>query len=153
MPQFLDLATKSLLDNYADINSTVILRSVKSPANAIEDISPGLVDYNEYVNLAQYVLGYVNTNNTAPSHVKDISLGKNMGFKSLVYMYSQLLDSYRVNNTYPGSIIVKPWVVLSNPCMIYNYQIGKTYASVQAAINDDGTKNGHFIGIGKDIII
>ncbi|OPY29194.1 MAG: Cell surface glycoprotein precursor [Methanobacterium sp. PtaU1.Bin242] len=152
MPQFLDLATKSLLDNYAILNSTVVFRSVKSPASATEDISSGLIDYDEYVYLAQYIQSYVNANTTAPSYVKGTSLGKNMGFKSLVYMYSQILNSYRVNKTYPESVTVKPWIVLSSPGMIYNYQIGKTYTSVQAAINDTSTKNGHFIGIGKSSI-
>jgi len=152
IPQFLDLATKSLLDSYADLNSTVVFRSVKSPASATEDISSGTVDYSEYMFLAQYIQGYVNANATAPSYVKGTSLGKNMGFKSLVYMYSQILNSYRVNKTYPESVTVKPWIVLSSPGMIYNYQTSKSYTSVQAAINDTGTKNGHFIGIGKDNI-
>jgi predicted deacylase len=40
-------------------------------------------------------------------------LGK-MGFKSIVYNYSQILDKYKSNKALPSSIQVKPWYLITN---------------------------------------
>lgn len=150
MPQFLRLVTTTLLNIEGDLNTSIVLKSVGNPVNSTEDIACGDITLDEYIYIAQYAKNYINSNGTAPSYAYQTSLGTHMGFKSLVYMYAHILNSYKTNNeTLPVYVTVTPWVAVSNPGLIYNFQSGKVFNNLQAAIDDADTKGGEFIGIGK----
>lgn len=149
MPQYLKLASTALLNIEADLNTSIILENVVSAVNSTEDIASGSIPYMEYMDIAQYAKNYMDSNGTAPDYAYQTSLGTHMGFESMVYTYAQILNSYSTNNeTLPGYVTVTPWIAVLNPNAIYNYQSGKVFSSIQAAIDDVDTKGGDFIGIG-----
>ena len=152
MPQFLQLSTTALLNIESGLNTSIIRGSVKGATNSTEDIVSGDIQNDEYTDIAQYVKNYIDSNGTAPNYAYQTSLGTHMGFDSLVYMYAQILDSYNTNKTLPDYLTVTPWIAVSNPNAIYNYQSNKIFSSVQEAIDDNDTVSGNAIGIGKAIV-
>lgn len=153
MPQFLQLSSRTLLNIVDDLNTSVILQSVGNASNPVEDISSGDILYDEYLYIAQNVQNYIDTNETVPNYAYQTSLGNHMSFKSLVYMYAQILHSYSSNNEIlPDYVTLTPWIAVSNPGAIYNYQTGKVFNSIQAAIDDIDTHGGEFIGIGVETV-
>lgn len=153
MPQFLQLAVTSLLNTESGLNTSIIRGSVKNATNSTEDIVSGDIQNDEYTDIAQYVKNYIDSNGTAPNYAYQISLGTHMGFESLVYMYAQIFDSYNTNNgTLPDYVTITPWIAVSNPNAIYNYQSNKIFNSVQEAIDDNDTVSGNAIGIRKAIV-
>ncbi len=106
-PQFLQLATTMLLNIEGNLNTSIVLGSVGNATNSTEDIVSGDISYDEYMDIAQYVKSYIDSNGTAPDYAYQTSLGTHMGFASLVYMYAQILNSYNTNNkTLPGYITI-----------------------------------------------
>ena len=153
MSQFLKLATTALLNMEGYLNTSIILKSVGNATNSTEDIVSGDMTYNEYMAIAQYTKSYMDSNGTAPNYAYQTSLGTHMGFQSQVYMYAQILNFYNTNNeTLPGYVTITPWIAVSNPNAIYNYQSNKIFNSVQEAIDDNDTVNGNTIGIGKSLV-
>ena len=152
MPQFLQLSTEALLNIESGLNTSIILKNVKNATNSTEDIVSGDMTYDEYTDIAQYVKNYIDSNGTVPNYAYQTSLGTHMGFESLVYIYAQILDSYKTNKTLPDYITVTPWIAVSNPNAVYNYQSNKIFGSLQEAIDDKDTLNGNCIGIGKAIV-
>lgn len=149
MPQFLQLSTEALLNIESGLNTSIVLKNVKNATNSTEDIVSGDTQNEEYTDIARYVKNYIDSNGTAPNYAYQTSLGTHMGFESLVYIYAQILDSYKTNKTLPEYITVTPWIAVSNPNAVYNYQSNKIFNSVQEAIDDKDTVSGNAIGIGK----
>ena len=153
MPQFLQLSTETLLNIESNLNTSIILKNVKNATNSTEDIVSGDIQNDEYTDIAQYVKNYIDSNGTTPNYAYQTSLGTHIGFESLVYMYAQIFDSYNTNNeTLPDYVTIIPWIAVSNPNTIYNYQSNKIFNSVQEAIDDKDTVSGNSIGIGKAIV-
>ena len=152
LPQFLQLSTAALLNIESSLNTSIVLKNVKNATNSTEDIVSGDIQNDEYTDIAQYVKNYIDSNGTVPDYVYQTSLGTHMGFESLVYMYAEILDSYSTNKTLPDYITVTPWIAVSNPDAIYNYQSNKIFNSVQEAVDDKDTVNGNAIGIGKAVV-
>jgi parallel beta-helix repeat protein len=153
MSQFLKLATTALLNMDGYLNTSIVLGSVGNATNSTEDIVSGDMTYDEYMAIAQYTKSYMDSNGTAPNYAYQTSLGTHMGFQSQVYMYAQILNFYKTNNeTLPSYLTITPWIAVSNPNAVYNYQSNKIFNSVQEAIDDNDTVSGTTIGIGKAIV-
>ena len=153
MSQFLKLATTTLLNMGGYLNTSIVLGNVGNATNSTEDIVSGDITYDEYMAIAQYTKNYMDSNGTAPNYAYQTSLGVHMGFQSQVYMYAQILNFYNTNNkVLPGYVTITPWIAVSNPNAIYNYQSNKIFNSVQEAIDDNDTVSGNTIGIGKALI-
>ena len=45
-------------------------------------------------------------------------------YESLIYMYSQILNSYNITGVLPDYITVNPWSVVSNPSIIGSTSYG-----------------------------
>ncbi len=71
-----------------------------------------------------------------------------MGFPSLVYMYANIMNSYNSTSSLPNSILTTPWITITNPNQIYDYQTQKTFNTIQSAIDDPSTNPGDTIAIG-----
>ena len=148
MPSFLQLLTTTLLNTENNLNTSIVLESIGNATNSIEDITSGDIQYREYLDIAKDAKKFMDSNKTAPNYAYQTSLGTHMGFSSLIYMYSQIMNSYNSKKTLPDYITVTPWIAVSNPNAIYNYQSGKIFNTIQAAINDSDTLNGETIGLG-----
>jgi len=149
MPQFLKLATTAVLDINSDLNTTIILGSFGNAPTPTENITNGVILDAEYLDIANNVKSFMDSNRCAPSYVSNTSLGNYMGFESLVYMYSQILDSYSTNKTLPDYITLTPWIAVSNPNGTYNFRTQKLFNTIQAAIDDVDTQNDDTITLGS----
>ena len=113
MPQFLRLATTTLHNINKDYTGQIILQNYGLPTDTSETIKGGNLNKTQYLDLAREVEYFMYNNGRAPNF-QSSDLG-NIRYQSLVYMYSQILTSYRSNNyTLPDFITVKPWVTVSN---------------------------------------
>ena len=153
MPQFLQLLTTTMLNRESNLNTSIVLRTIGNATNSTEDITSGDIQYSEYIDIAKDAKKFMDSNGTAPNYAYQTSLGTHMGFASLVYMYSQIMNSYHTNNTLPDYVTVTPWIAVSNPNAIYNYQSNKIFNSIQAAIDDLDTLNSETIGLGIGTIL
>jgi Predicted double-glycine peptidase len=153
MPQFFKLTIRELLNIESNLYTSILLEDLDKFYMSAEDITSGDMDYDEYMSIAKYSKKFIEVNGTVPDFAYQTSLGPHMGFTSLVYMYSQILNNYNTNNkTLPAYLTVTPWLAVSNPNAIYNYQSNKVFNSIQAAIDDNDTFYGDTIGLGKEII-
>ena len=150
MPQYLQLATATVENIYGNLlNTSIILKNVGNATNTTENIISGYISYSDYVLMAENIQGIIASNGSAPGYAYNTGLGTYMGFPSLVNMYSEILKNYNINNaTLPYSVSIIPWIALSNPNEIYDYQTQKNYTSVQSAIDDPATNSGDTIGLG-----
>lgn len=150
MPQFLKLAAKSIINIQNYLNISIILDNVGEPTDSIENITVGTITSYEFVDIANKITSFMNSNGTAPSNISDISLGSNIGYESLVYMFSKIMISYNATEHAWGSISVSPWVALSNPDGTFNFRSQKMFNSIQDAIDDDDTISGDTLWLRKD---
>ena len=154
MPQFLELATATLLNIEGYLDTSIVLGNIANPTNTTEDIVSGDIPYYEYIVIANDAKDYMDTNGTAPGYTRLTSLGDHMRFQSLVNIYSEILQSYHTNNkTLPDYITITPWIAISNPNKIYNYRSNEVFNTIQDAINDNNTINGDTIGLGIGTIL
>jgi parallel beta-helix repeat protein len=148
MNSFLQLSTTALLNIENNLDTSIVLENVGNALNSIEDITSGDIQQEEYTEIAEYVKKSIESHGVAPSYAYQTGLGTHMGFASLVYMYSQILNSYSASKTLMDYITITPWVAVSNPNAIYNYQTNKVFNSIQAAVDDSNTLSGETIGLG-----
>ena len=148
MNSFLQLSTTALLNTENNLDTSIVLENVGNALNSTEDITSGDIQQDEYTEIAEAVKKSIESNGVAPSYAYQTGLGTHMGFASLVYMYSQILNSYSANKTLMDYITITPWVAVSNPNAVYNYQTNKIFKSIQAAVDDSDTLNGETIGLG-----
>jgi len=106
--------------------------------NQSEQLTYGKLSGGEYIQIAHYIKNFTDTEKRSPTTVLT-SLGE-MNFESLVYMYSKLLLTY---NTASGSlddyVEVIPWLAVTNPNKIYNFNSQKVFDNLQSAIDDPDT--------------
>ena len=113
MPQFLLLSTELMLNDENYLSTSFILRNVNAPTTLSENISNKNLAFEMYMNITEYVNNFINQNNKPPSHVSINNT--NLGYQSLVYMYSQILYSYsKFDNEFPDYISINPWNIVSS---------------------------------------
>jgi hypothetical protein len=100
MPQFLELLTSTLLNVNCDSKTSLILGSFTSASNPTEVIATRNMKQTDYVEMACYIQDFMDYYGRAPNYAYKTSLGNNIRFESLIYMYSQILDSYNTNSDY-----------------------------------------------------
>ncbi|MDZ4172269.1 MAG: hypothetical protein CVV28_11100 [Methanobacteriales archaeon HGW-Methanobacteriales-1] len=152
MPQFLKLAVKSVKYLDGNLFTSIMLDNAGNASNPVENMTIGDIVTDEYIEMADSICSYMDNNGTAPNYVTDAVLGTSMRFESLVYMYSQILNSYNSTGSLPNQIKVIPWLTVSNPDKSYNFRTQKMFNSIQAAIDDNDTIEGDDIWLGKQII-
>jgi parallel beta-helix repeat protein len=132
MPQFLKLEITSIKNIYAGLYQSIMLKNYNYALNPTETITYGKINYENYMNVAENIRLYMNSNERAPDY-QSCNLG-NMRFESLVYMYAQLLNYYNVNNTLPPYITVNPWSVVINPNTV-NFNQGQIIDGAETVIS------------------
>ncbi|MBI5459629.1 transglutaminase family protein, partial [Methanobacterium sp.] len=119
--QFLYLATKATAQINSKNYNPITLENYNLPSSSSESMSSGSISLSEYVDFASRIASYMVTNKVAPS-CGVVGLGY-LGYETQIYMFSQVLDSYKTKGALPSSISVKPWitVVYSIPAEYYVY--------------------------------
>ncbi len=123
MPQLLMLQIISLKNIKAGLYQSIILKDYGIPNSPSGDLTRGKINIDNYLNAADNIKSFMETNGKAPNY-SWISQG-NMRYENLIFMYSQILNYYNVNNKLPQYVSVYPWNVVSNPSTITfsEYQI------------------------------
>ena len=104
MPEFLYLLTTDV-GNINKGNTTPIeLKPVRNPTSPSEKLATGLIPKAEYLNLANRIKSYIDTNGRVPNYATT-SLGK-MRYESQIYMFSKILNYYNVNQRLPNTVSV-----------------------------------------------
>ena len=116
MPQFLKLLTTTLHNINGTYAGQLILGSYGLPTDYSETITGGTLNQTQYLDLARSVEFFM-YDGRAPNY-QNSSIG-NIRYDSLVYMFSQILSSYKANDTLPDLITVRPWVVVSNSSTLF----------------------------------
>ena len=81
------------------------LKILRFPMVPSENFSSGTLSKTNYLSLANSTISFMETNKSAPVNIT-CSLGQ-IGFQSMVYIFSQILDVYDKTNSLPVSVSVK----------------------------------------------
>lgn len=109
MPQFLRLLCNGVLQTST---TPIEIKGVATPENPSEDMHSGNLDKNEYLDLASRIKSFMDSNVMAPNY-GSTTLGK-IGYESLIYLYSRVMNFYGTNHALPNYAVVYPWST-SNP--------------------------------------
>ncbi len=123
MPQFLKLTAKAIINIESYLNTSIILDNAGTPTGPAENITSGTIFNDEFVDIANYIRFYMDSQGTAPNNVTNTSIGDTMRYESLIYMFSNILTSYSATEDVPDEVPVIPWLALSNPNGTFNYII------------------------------
>ncbi|MBF4474613.1 transglutaminase-like domain-containing protein [Methanobacterium formicicum] len=106
--QFLHLLTATtILINNHNTGSVNPVNAIL-PLNIVDDgLTDGTLSTDRYVLLAQEIKTYIEQNKKGPNSMTT-DLGTT-SFKSLIYMYSRILQQYKLHQTLPTTIILKEW--------------------------------------------
>ncbi len=112
MPQFLKLETTATYNIQNNITTDITLENYNTAPNPSETATNGQLTQSNYITLANNVKSFMNENGRAPNF-QTTSLG-NIRYESLVYTFSQVMNSYRVGKVLPDFIIIRPWTFVTN---------------------------------------
>ncbi len=149
VPQFLKLTAKAIINIESYLNTSIILDNAGSPTGPAENITSGTILSDEFVDMANYIRSYMDSHGTAPNNVTNTSIGDIMCYESIIYMFSNIMNSYNANETAPDEISVIPWLALSNPNGTFNFRTQEIFNSIQEAIDDADTISGDTIWLEK----
>ena len=112
MPDFLKLLTTGLLQINNGTTTPITLETVNAPTQPTENVTSGNIYEAGYLDLANRVNAFINTNGIVPNYANS-SLGK-LNYESLIYMYSKILNFYNTNKTLPSYVSVKAWTTVTS---------------------------------------
>ncbi|MGB9938206.1 MAG: putative glycoside hydrolase, partial [Methanobacterium sp.] len=109
MSQFLELLTSAALQINKGTNDLIPLKEYNDPNCPIDSIRDGNILKAEYLQIANDVKSYMDSTGKTPDYDYQTSLGTYLGFQNLIYMYSKVLDFYKVANYLPNFAEMKTW--------------------------------------------
>ena len=114
--QFLELSTTAVTNiNNNRSNALITLKDYGSAAAPSENITSRNITKTEYLDIANRVNSYMDSNGRAPNYATQTSTGDTIRFESMVYMYSKVLNYYKTNKALPNYVSVSPWSTISIP--------------------------------------
>jgi hypothetical protein len=108
--QFLYLATQAIVQINSGSNNPISLANYDLPSSSYESMSSGTLSKADYVDFASRVAGYMVTNKMVPSYGV-VGLGS-LGYQTQIYIFSQVLSSYKTSGVLPSSVSAKPWITV-----------------------------------------
>lgn len=112
--QFLYLLTTCTYQLNSGITTNIALKSVAVASSPLEEMTSGNLDKSEYIDLANRLKSYMDSNGMAPNY-GSTTLGK-IRFESLIYLYSRVMGFYRTEQYLPNYVVMKSWSsVTSSP--------------------------------------
>lgn len=141
MSQFLELLTTVVL-NIKNISTDIItLGNYGNAPNPSENITNTIINSTEYLEIASSVKSFMASNGRAPNHATQTSTGNTIGFESLVYMYSKILNSYKTTGVLPDNINVTSWVNVTTKINTTNWIGNTSYGYVEKEIYGNKSSN------------
>ncbi len=137
MAQFLYLTTTAttLLNNGKPTTTTITVGSYTLPSSSSESIVTELLLDDDYLDFAQRIKGYMESNGVAPAY-GCVSIGE-LGYESQIYLYSRILTYYASNGTLPYNVVIKGWAAANMPITGINVQ----FSIADIAATATGVKN------------
>jgi len=141
MSQFLKLTAQSVINIENYLNTAIILKAVSAPSSPTENITSGNIYSDEFTDMAENVISYIDSHGVAPKNVSDTSLGDTMRYESLIYMFSKILISYKPTEHAPDKVSVIPWLALSGITgnLIFEDNIGTGSDTLENTTGVSGT--------------
>ncbi|HML05188.1 MAG TPA: transglutaminase domain-containing protein [Methanobacterium sp.] len=155
MSEMLRIMSVSVLQLSTGIKTPVTFKDVDTATNSTGSIVSGNVTKTEFLDIAQRIKSFIDSNGIAPNYVTS-SLGK-MQYESTIYMMAKVLDFYNTNNRLPSYVSMDSWKVSSDPipddlqkylqktanCQVDDYRIKALAASLTNGVSstyDKGVK-------------
>jgi hypothetical protein len=117
MSQYLQLSTTAVLNINNNSNATIPITSCNNPAYPSETTGSRNINKTEYLDIANRVNTFINNYGVAPNYAST-STGT-IRYESLIYLYAQILNSYKINGVLPDYIAMNTWNVVSNPNTVF----------------------------------
>ncbi|MTK63269.1 MAG: hypothetical protein F8N15_01720, partial [Methanobacterium sp.] len=105
--QFLYLMTTATTNLNKSNKNNITLKNVSNPTNPTETFKGGTITKTTYLSMATSVNSYIAKYGKAPNYVTT-SQGL-IKYQSMVYMFSKIMNYYKVNNRLPTSVSLKSW--------------------------------------------
>ncbi|CEL24640.1 hypothetical protein [Methanobacterium formicicum] len=135
--QFLHLLTTSVISINSQYMGSVKPVNAELPSIIVnDDLSEGTLSTDSYVLLAQQIKTYIEQNKKGPNSMTT-ALGTT-SFKSLIYMYSRILQQYKLHQTLPTTIILKNWTTPIYDDHFTPQEITKTATDVKVFFDGNG---------------
>lgn len=115
MQQFLELSTTAVTNINNKSNATIAIKDYSNATATSENITNRNISKTEYLDIANRVKSYMDSNGRAPNYATLNSTGETISFESMVYMYSKVLNYYKTNNVLPNYVSVNSWSTISTP--------------------------------------
>lgn len=115
MQQFLELSATAVANINNKSNATIAIKDYSKSTAPSENITSRNITKAEYLDIANRVKSYMDSNGRAPNYATINSSGDIISFESMVYMYSKVLNYYKTNNALPNYVSVNPWSTISIP--------------------------------------
>ncbi|MCZ3366835.1 MULTISPECIES: pseudomurein-binding repeat-containing protein [Methanobacterium] len=111
MTDFLRLLLIGTIEVNDGSNAQISLKTVSAAATPSESIKSGNITKANYMDLANRVKAFIDANGALPNHAST-TLGE-IGYSSLIYMYSKILAYDSTNKALPNYVSVSPWSIVS----------------------------------------
>ena len=141
MSQLLELLTSAVLNINNTSSDTIALENYDNPPNPSENITNSIINSTEYLEIANRVKTFMDSNKRAPNYATQTSTGNTIRFESLVYMYSQILNSYNQTGVLPDNINVTSWYYVTNKINSTNLIGNTSYGYVEKEIYGNQSSN------------
>jgi len=109
MSQFLELLTAAVLNINNTSTDLIALGNYDNAPNPSENITNSIINSTEYLDIANRLKNFMDSNGRVPNYATDTSNGNTIRFESLVYMYSKILNSYNQTGVLPDKINISSW--------------------------------------------
>lgn len=142
MSQLLELLTSVLLNINNNSTDPITIGIYGDASSSSENITNLQINSSEYLDIANRVKDFMDLNGRAPNYATQSSTGNRIGFESLIYMYSQILNKYNDTGNLPDNINVTSWDTITTPKINDTNIIGSTdYGYVEKEIYGNQSSN------------
>jgi hypothetical protein len=105
--QFLYLMTSATSNLAKNNKNSIYFKNVSNPTSPSETFKGGTINKTTYLSMASSVNSYIAKYGKAPNYVTTAQ--GTIKYQSMVYMYSKIMNYYKINNKLPTSVTLKSW--------------------------------------------
>ena len=105
--QYLYLLTSTVTNINKNNNNAVTVKTVAKAPNPSENLKSGNLYTSEYIDLADSITTFINTNGRLPNFI-NTSKGK-MNPDNMIYTFSRITAFYKTNNRLPNYVSIATW--------------------------------------------
>ncbi|WP_460009335.1 pseudomurein-binding repeat-containing protein [Methanobacterium movens] len=158
MSEYLYLLLKATTQTNTNNNNPINHQNITEPTNSTGNMETGTLNKAQYLDLAQRILQFMETNKQAPNFATHNQA--RIKYENLIYAYTRIMDFTKNNNQLPntvaiiggisssGSSLTTPYqgeglnqyLVATQNCQVNNAQIQSLSASLTSGLNNNWDK-------------